>query len=213
MNHSVRGVYEYIEYRIMTFTRHLIVGVSILSLIMSSCNKEDFAPKHPQTQSATISDLQKVWVGEYEGWDSLMNAKMKIMRQLALNPDSTYTNVLGAVIDLPNASKEPAPIEKEAGTYEIILDDSAQTATVCFTVAYDSIIDFGTQVFMGYDHKHYRTSDGIEHEDTIYQQYFRILRGKEGSFQLEATDSLMYSIDGNGLPIVYLMNVARMKPE
>lgn len=188
--------------------RLLIAGVLGISCF-TGCNDCESDIIQPDITTISLNDLRKTWVGEYEGWDSLMNAKFHILRRLTLYSDSTYTNELGAVIDLPNASKEPAPIEKEAGFYEIAYNDSTNLVEVNYTVLYDSIVDFGTQKFIGYDHKHYYTSDGEEHSDSVYQQTFKIVLGEKDSYQLEGTDSLVYSLDGKGNPIVYLMKVEK----
>lgn len=193
--------------RCIRFLIVVIIGISCFI----GCDKPELDIVQQDQITVNVSDLLKTWVGEYEGWDSLMNAKFQIFRQLTLNPNGTYTNVLGAVIDLPNASKEPAPIEKEAGVYEILYNDSTNFVMLNYIVSYDSIVDFGTQTFIGYDHKHYYTSDGEEHSDSVYQQTFKIIRGEKGTFQLEATDSLMFSLDGKGNPIVYLLKVENNK--
>lgn len=195
-------------------SRMMIAGMLFLSfLLLIACENFESELSQPENVKINVNDLRKTWAGEYEGWDSLMNAKFHIFRRLVLNSDSTYTNVLGAVIDLPNASEEPAPIEKEAGTYVITYNDSTGVVNACFDVAYDSIIDFGTQVFLGYDHKHYYTPDGKEHTDSVYHQSFKIVRGEKGTFQLECVDTLLYSLDGKSDSIIYYMKEGNKERE
>lgn len=183
-----------------------LIGIAFFAFIAFSCDSDD-GVEAPENDILSVepSDLQKVWAGEYEGWDSMMNVKMKIQRELSLNPNGTYTNVLGAVIDLPNASKDPAPIEKEAGSYEMAICDSVCTLT--FTVTYDSIVDFGTQVMVGHNGKFFHYPDGREYEQAVYVQHMLIMAGDKGAYRFEATDSMMYSLSEENKPVVYYMDV------
>ena len=147
------------------------------------------------------------WAGAYEGWDSLMNARMEIYQELQLHTDSTYSNLLGAIIEMPNIrkSKEPAPVEKESGRYVMELQDSVCLLT--FAVSYDSVIDFGTQTFIGYPHKHYHALDGSEYDKESYTLAMRVEVGEGGSYRLLTADSTLFSMDGLGNPIPYYLDV------
>ena len=79
--------------RCIRFLIVVIIGISCFI----GCDKPELDIVQQDQITVNVSDLLKTWVGEYEGWDSLMNAKFQIFRQLTLNPNGTYTNVLGAV--------------------------------------------------------------------------------------------------------------------
>lgn len=155
---------------------------------------------------ATLSQIQQTWVGEYEGWDSLQNAKTKIRRKLILNVDSTYTNQIAAMVFIPNQKVEDfSPVEKESGKYRF--DESNHT--IYYNVAYDSIIDFEQQCFMGFTKKQYNRPNGLHYEREIYTENVKLTPGEKGSVIWETTDSALYSLDGKGRIINYFMNIEK----
>lgn len=181
----------------------------LLTIACIACNNEEDEDYFAGVTQITIQQLQKVWYGSYEGWDSLMNAKTLIQKQLELNPDGSYTNNIGGIIYLPNSLNKPKLFEKEAGTYEIEIND-----TICnliFTVLYDSLVDFGTSSFIGYQKKHYVNLSGEELEKERYLQSMSICRGNNGEYRLCAVDSMIYSLDGKG-PVVYYLNIQSIEP-
>lgn len=155
---------------------------------------------------ATLSQIQQTWIGEYEGWDSLQNVKTKIRRQLILNIDSTYTNQIAAMVFVPNQKVEDfSPVEKESGKYSF----DEQNHTVYYHVAYDSIIDFGQQRFIGFTKKQYNRPNGLHYEKEVYTENVKLNHGEKGSVIWETTDSALYSLDGKGSFINYFMNIAK----
>lgn len=173
-----------------------------------ACTNDEEVNKVPENKKITINDLQKTWCGAYEGWDSLMNVKTGIQKQLELNADGTYTNFIGGKLFIPN-SKE-GPFESEGGTYTLALMDSV--CEINFTVKFDSLVDFGTQKMIGYNKKHYHTSSGDEYELESYTQRFNIINGDKGSFQLSGNDSTLFDLEGNGKPVTYELRIKTNEP-
>lgn len=186
-------------------------SMSFLGGLVSSCHDDEQRPVVPEKVQITVNDLHNSWIGEYEGWDSLMHVKTRIQKQLVLNADSTYTNTIGGIVFMPNASNKPQLFEKEAGTYTVTLKDTICVFT--FTAKYDSIVDFGRGQLVGYEHKHCHDMKGEEYDLEHYTQTLSVSNAKEqGTFRLLAVDSTLFSLDGKGTPILYYMNVERKEP-
>lgn len=186
--------------------KKILLCIPLLLGIMLACTNDDEV-KTVQKNIA-ISDLQKTWCGPYEGWDSLMNVKTAIQKQLVLNTDGTYTNFIGGKLYIPNAKE--GPFESEGGTYTLELVDSV--CKINFMVEYDSLVDFRTQTMIGYDKKHYHTSSGEEYELESYIQTFYLIKGDKGSFQLSGVDSTLFDLDGSGKPVTYTLRIKTNEP-
>lgn len=96
------------------------------------------------------SYIKKTWRGEYEGWDENQKKNTTISRELKLNPNGTYTNVIaGKMVD--SDKNKFFKFESEGGTYTY----NPSTGVVRYTVEYDSVLDYKTQNYDVYDQKKY----------------------------------------------------------
>ncbi len=186
----------------------IILCIPLLLGTILACTNDSDVRRVPENKKITIDDLQKTWCGTYEGWDSLMNVKTSIQKQLALNPDGTYTNFIGGKFDIPD-SKE-GTFESECGTYTLTLNDSV--CIINFTVKCDSLIDFGTQQMIVYGKKQYHTPSGEEYERASYMETFLIANGHAESYQLCGIDSTLYNLDGKGGYVQYELRIKTNEP-
>lgn len=179
---------------------------SCLFSCSSDGNNNIFSSEDDTIRIATLSQIQQTWVGEYEGWDSLQNAKTKIRRKLILNVDSTYTNQIAAIVFIPNQKVEDfSPVEKESGKYRF----DEHNHTIYYYVSHDSIIDFGQQRFIGFTKKQYNRPNGLHYEKGVYTENVKLNAGEKGSVIWETTDSALFSLDGKGIVINYFMNIEK----
>lgn len=195
----------------MRLSRTWLVPLGILSSVclLAACGDEQEMQK-PELPPLTLSDLQKNWCTAYEGWDSLMNVRTAIQKRLVLNADSTYTNVLGGIVFLPNVPSVPQLFEIEAGKYEVEIADSLCIFT--FHCLSDSLVDFGAGQLVGYSAKHLHHLDGTESDVEKYIQTVTVRPGENGSYRLHAADSTIFSLDGKGQPVPYDMDIEKKEP-
>lgn len=112
------------------------------------------------TYTPSLSDIQKEWAGEYEGYDTNQESNTKIRRMLNLYSNNTYTNIVQGVL-VKSGKSEYVNFELERGTYVY----NERRKTITYTVQSDSILDYGTQKFDVYKGKKY-----YDHTDGNYSE-------------------------------------------
>ena len=147
--------------------------------------------------SPTESEIQQVWTGEYEGWDNNQRKNTKIKRLLTLQPNKTYTNIIQGVL-IESGKSEYVDFEKERGTYTY----SSRTNTITYSVASDSILDYGRQKFDGYHGKKF-----YDHTDGNYTEKVQFSLKKDGQRSWITHDTYLQSLTDKTLNIAFMMFV------
>ena len=149
-----------------------------------------------QTYTASLSEIQKAWAGEYEGWDDVQKKNTKIRRLLILNPNNTYTNIIQGVL-IESGKSDYVDFEHEKGRYSY----NSRTKTITYTVESDSVLDYGKQKFDGYSGKKY-----YDHIDARYTEevVFSVEHDRMRSWITK--DSYLQSLT-TGTTIVYHMDI------
>lgn len=140
--------------------------------------------------------IQDTWLGEYEGWDVHQRTATKIKRLLTLHPDGTYSNLIQGVLTATGKT-DFVDFEREYGTYTY----TGNTRVVTYTVKSDSLLDFASQQFTGYDKKHY-----IDHETGTYTEPILFTTEKEGRRKWITRDYNLVSMDDKRSPVIYTMD-------
>ena len=107
-----------------------------------------------------LSDIQKEWAGEYEGYDNNQKSNTKIRRLLSLYANKTYTNIIQGVL-VKSGKSEYVNFELERGTYVY----NERQKTITYTVQTDSILDYANQAFDVYHGKKY-----YDHTEGTYSE-------------------------------------------
>lgn len=147
------------------------------------------------------STILQTWVGEYRGHDAKQEAETTIFRTLTLNPNGTYTNEIKGLL-VKDGKDEKTVFEKEKGTYEYI------DGTIHYTVQYDSLINYQTQQFIGYNKKHYYSADGNNTSDKANyteKAMFSVL--KKGKRQWVSKDTYLQQLTDKDLDLYFSMDV------
>ena len=147
--------------------------------------------------SPTESEIQKVWTGEYEGWDNNQQKNTKIKRLLTLNPNRTYTNIIQGVL-VESGKSEYVDFEKEAGTYSY----STRTNTITYSVSTDSILDYGNQKFNGYRGKKF-----YDHTEGNYTEKVQFSTMKDNQRSWITRDTYLQSLTDKTLNIAFMMYI------
>lgn len=121
--------------------------------------------------SASLSEIQKSWAGEYEGWDENQQKNTKIRRLLVLEPNNQYVNVVQGVL-IESGKTDYVDFEHERGSYSY----NARTNTLTYTVSSDSVLDYRNQKLDGYKGKKYY--DRTEGNYTEKVQFSEIHNGE-----------------------------------
>ena len=143
-----------------------------------------------------ISYLYGLWAAEYEGWDNVQETNVTIRRGLTLNPDSTYTNLVGGKMEKFN-DKGFMKLESEGGKY--IYNQSAGIIT--YYVEYDSVLNFPDQNFTVYSKKHY-----YDREESSYTEKVGFSREVDGKRKWITVDDHFTSSTNIGLEFLYAMD-------
>ncbi len=143
-----------------------------------------------------VSYLHGRWAGEYEGWDMIQETNTTIRRGLTLNPDSTYTNLIGGKMKKFN-DEVFIKFESEGGKY--IYDQSVGTIT--YYVEYDSLLNFRDQTYIVYNKKHYFTRD-----NSSYTEKVQFTRDVDGKRHWIAVDDNFPSPANADLGLLYVMD-------
>lgn len=148
----------------------------------------------------SITDLQGVWNGEYEGWDVTQQVMTKIKRELTLYPDGRYTNIIGGQI--PYVGRDSfIKFEAEGGTW------SYQDGTVTYMCQYDSILSFHDQSYIVYTKKHY-----YDHEAASYTEQARFTYEHDGLRDWVTQDNNLQVSASDNRRVVYVMNKSAELP-
>lgn len=147
--------------------------------------------------SPSESEIQKVWTGQYEGWDENQKMNTKIKRMLTLKPNKTYTNIIQGVL-VQSGKSEYVDFEKEAGTYTY----SSRTNTITYTVNSDSILDYGNQKFNSYRGKKY-----YDHTEGNYTEKVQFSTMKDNQRSWITRDTYLQSLTDKTLNIAFMMYI------
>ena len=143
----------------------------------------------------SLSEIQKVWAGEYEGWDNNQTKNTKIKRLLTLKPNNTYTNVIQGVL-VESGKSDYVDFEHEKGTYSY----NARTQTITYTVESDSVLDYGKQKFDGYKgKKYYDRTEGNYTEKVSFSSI------KDGQRSWITRDAYLQSLTDKTINIAFAM--------
>ena len=142
------------------------------------------------------SYIQKVWAGEYQGWDAVQNKNTTIRRQLVLNPNGTYINIIaGKLID--SGKNDFFKFESEGGKYTY----NQSTRTLTYTCEYDSVLNYRDQSYTKYSKKHY-----YDHENANYTEKADFSEMNEGKRVWITKDMYLQSLTAEVLDLVFSMS-------
>lgn len=145
---------------------------------------------------AHSSEIQGSWIGEYEGWDENQKTNAKIRRQLTLNPNGTYTNIVQGVMT-GTGKDQFIDFEKETGIYSY----KEKQRIITYFVYTDSILDYHNQQFKGYQIKHY-----YDHVESFYMENVIFSPEYEGHRKWVAEDTYLKSVADKHSNVVYGMD-------
>lgn len=147
----------------------------------------------------SASYLQKTWHGEYEGWDEIQKKNTTISRELKLNPNGTYTNIIaGKMVD--TGKDKFFKFESEGGTYTY----NPSNGKVTYTVDYDSVLDYRTQSYDVYNKKKYYSK-----EEKSYTEQADFSDSYKGTRRWITRDMYLQSLTNKTINIAFAMDPAR----
>ena len=149
-----------------------------------------------QAYTASLSEIQKAWAGEYEGWDDVQKKNTNIRRLLTLNPNNTYTNVIQGVL-IESGKSDYVDFEHEKGRYSY----NSRTKTITYTVESDSVLDYGKQKFVGYSGKKY-----YDHTDGNYNENVQFSYSTNGTRKWITRDTYLQSLTDMTISIAFAMD-------
>lgn len=151
---------------------------------------------------ASLSEIQKVWAGEYEGWDENQQKVTKVRRMLTLKSNGEYENVIEGI--LVDSSKDKfTKFEFEKGTYSY----SSSTKAITYNVVVDSVLDYRIQKMDGYKGKKY-----YDHIDGVYTENVFFSVKHDGIRSWITTDTYLYSLTNKNQNVVYHMDIHQDEP-
>jgi len=156
-----------------------------------------------QNYSATLSEIQKSWAGEYEGWDENQQKNTKIRRLLVLEPNNQYVNVVQGVL-IESGKTDYVDFEHERGTYSY----NTRTNTITYTVSSDSVLDYRNQKMDGYKGKKYY--DRTEGNYTEKVQFSTI---NNGNRKWITRDTYLQSLTDKSIKIAFAMDPQKPNDE
>lgn len=146
--------------------------------------------------SASLSEIQQSWAGEYEGWDSNQKKNTKIRRLLVLEPNNQYVNIIQGVL-IESGKLDYVDFEHERGSYSY----NTRTNTITYTVSSDSVLDYSKQKMDGYRGKKYY--DRTEGNYTEKVQFSTI---KDGKRKWITRDTYLQSLTDKSINIAFAMS-------
>ncbi len=149
--------------------------------------------------SASLSEIQKSWAGEYEGWDENQQKNTKIRRLLVLEPNNQYVNVVQGVL-IESGKTDYVDFEHERGSYSY----NARTNTLTYTVSSDSVLDYRNQKMDGYKGKKYY--DRTEGNYTEKVQFSEIHNGER---KWITRDTYLQSLTDKSIKIAFAMDAQK----
>lgn len=156
-----------------------------------------------QSYSATLSEIQKSWAGQYEGWDDVQERNTKIKRLLTLNSNNTYVNVIQGVI-IDSGKSDFVDFEHERGRYSY----NARTNTITYTVESDSVLDYRNQKMDGYSGKKY-----YNHTEGNYTEKVQFSTLTNGTRKWITRDTYLQSLTDKSINIAFAMDPQRPTDE
>ena len=158
--------------------------------------KSDFDGKIDDSFVPSMSDIQKTWAGEYQGWDAVQKKNTTIRRQLTLNPNGTYTNIIAGKL-IESGKNDFFKFESEGGRYTYNQSDG----TVSYTCEYDSVLNYRDQSYTRYSKKHY-----YDHESANYTEKTDFSEMKEGKRVWITKDMYLQSLTAEVLDLIFAMS-------
>lgn len=156
--------------------------------------KSDFDGKIDDSFVPTTSYIQKIWVGEYQGWDAVQQKNTTIRRRLTLNANGTYKNeIAGKLIE--SGKNEFFKFEAEGGRY------TYNNGVVTYTCEYDSVLNYGTQSYTKYNKKHYYSK-----EETSYTEIAKFSDSRTGNRLWITKDMYLQSLTAEVLDLIFAMS-------
>jgi len=146
--------------------------------------------------SASLSEIQQSWAGEYEGWDSNQKKNTKIRRLLVLEPNNQYVNIIQGVL-IESGKSDYVDFEHERGSYSY----NTRTNTITYTVSSVSVLDYSKQKMDGYRGKKYY--DRTEGNYTEKVQFSTI---KDGKRKWITRDTYLQSLTDKSINIAFAMS-------
>ena len=143
--------------------------------------------------TVSISDIQQIWVSEYEGWDEYQQKNTKIKRLLVLKPNKTYSNVIQGILVEKDKYTD---FEHEQGTYSY----NSTSKTITYTVTYDSILNYRDQSFDKYNGKKF-----YSHTDGNYTEKVSFLKERNGQRSWISHDTYLQSLTDKTINIAFAM--------
>ena len=147
--------------------------------------------------SPSQSDIQKVWVGDYEGWDANQEKNTKIKRLLTLNANGTYINVIQGIL-VESGKNDYLDFEHERGTYTY----NSSSKTITYNVRTDSILNYGTQQMEGYTQKKY-----YDHSEGSYSEKVNFSKERDSQRSWISHDMYLQSLTDKTINIAFPMVV------
>ena len=147
----------------------------------------------------TSEDITKTWAGEYQGWDANQASdnhvgNTKIRRQLILQPNGRYENIIQGVI--LEGKDDYYNFEKEKGTYSY----NQRSKTITYSVESDSILDYRMQILEFYAGKKY-----YSHTDKTYTEKVDFSTEKDGQRSWITHDTYLQSLTNKTINIAFMM--------
>jgi len=138
------------------------------------------------------------WLAEYSGFDPLQNHDFIIRRQVLLNADSTYVNLVQG-IPMEEASEKMTYMnfEHEEGTYSF---DSVNRR-ITFFVRYDSLVNFATKQLEHHDYKMQGTTRKARYSERVW-----LTEERGGRRQWVRQDENLRDATDPEKPLTYHMN-------
>ena len=147
----------------------------------------------------TLSEIQKTWAGEYEGWDATQAnnghvGNTKIKRLLTLLPNKQYVNIIQGVI--LEGKGEYVDFEHEKGSYYY----NPSTCVITYTVESDSVLDYSRQKFNGYKGKKY-----YDRTEGNYTEKVQFSTVRDGQRSWITHDTYLQSLTNKTINIAFMM--------
>ena len=160
--------------------------------ILSNVDAEQYIDA---SYSPSVSEIQKAWVGDYEGWDTNQSKNTKIKRLLILQPNNSYINVIQGIL-VESGKDQYTDFEHERGTYSY----NARTQTITYSVQSDSILDYAKGKMDGYRGKKF-----YDHTDGNYTEKvaFSTIQNKQRSWI--SHDTYLQSLTDKSINIAFIM--------
>lgn len=158
--------------------------------------KVDIEPDASFKADASYFRSNPVWAGEYQGWDAVQKKNTTIRRQLTLNPNGTYVNIIAGKL-IESGKDQFFKFESEGGTWSY----SASTGVITYKCEYDSVLNYSKQTYTRYTKKHY-----YDHENASYTEKAEFSKMEQGKRVWITKDMYLQSLTAEVLDLVFSMS-------